>query len=225
MKAILKAGDLDWGALAELVDLLHPADDPASVPVRIWAEGAGGWSLDFWRGLEGRVRWCAAGREPTELAGRTVLERSESGRLFAPDGELKWRRILEDSPDGEAMVQRCRLVFLGTRDWFPSFDGLAPRTELDQLSPSESTVDLMLWGEQSEHSPDEWIELRIPHRFRYPVDRTQSVADSAADDDVTGTRRRPTRSGVRVRTETWLDRWGTPHFMRLCDLVVYPIKE
>jgi hypothetical protein len=222
-KALLKSGDLDWGKLPELVAQFLPAEDPSPPPVRIWAEGVGGWSFDYWRGLDGPVRWCAAGCEPTERTGRTVLEQAESGRLFAPDGELKWRLIPEDSPDGEETAKRCRLVFLGTRDWFPSDERLAPRTELEQLSPSASSLDVILWGQQTEYTPDEWIELRIPHRFRYPVHTIQSDEAGAVGADEAGSRRSHSRSGVRVRTEIWHDRWGTPHFMRLCDLVVYPI--
>jgi hypothetical protein len=225
MNAILKSGDLELGSLTELAGQLQPVDDSATLPIRIWAEGILGWTFDIWRGLDGRLRWCAAGREPLELTGRAVLAQAESGRFFAPDGELKWRTILVDAPEGGERIKRSRVVFLGTRDWFPAFDRLALRTELDQLSPSDSSLDVILWGQQSEHSPGEWIELRIPHRFRYPVSTAQPEEESAGGDDVKGGRRHSLRSGVRVKTETWLDRFGTPHFMRLCDLVVYQIKE
>jgi hypothetical protein len=224
MSAVLRAGDLDPRNLPELVGQIPNAGGLGSPPVRIWAEGADGWAFDFWRGLEDPIGWCAAGQEPTELTGRTVLERAESGRIFAPEGELRWRLVPADSPDTAAAVHHCRLVFLGMHDWFPSSGLLAPRTELDQLSRHESELDVLLWGQQTEHTPGEWIELRIPHRFRYPVSEVLPEGTRGAAVGPFSSRPHP-RSRVRLRTEIWVDRWGTPHFMRLCDLLISPIKD
>ena len=55
-----------------------------------------------------------------------------------------------------------------------------------------------LWGRQTRTTPGEWVELRIPHRFRYPV---------------AGNPR-----SVSAVVEQWCDDVDEPHFLRLCDL-------
>jgi len=83
----------------------------------------------------------------------SFLERTDQGRIFSPQGELKWRRV-------NGMV---RAVYLGEsppaglEDRSPLLEGLSPTLE-----------ERFLWGVR--HDLDkEWIELEACHRFRYPV--------------------------------------------------------
>lgn len=186
--ACLRAADL---TRAELLDLITNLDPPpnGTVPRRIWLEAADGWAFDWWRGVERDLHWCGAGREP--IAERTggCLSRSTAGRLFAPDGELSWRVIA-------ALGETCwRTVFLGDANWTNA--ALADCSDvLETLQPKRERY--YLWGQQTEASPGEWIELRIPHRFRYPI--------------AGGSRH------VKAVVEQWRDDVGEPHFLRLCDL-------
>lgn len=185
----LKAADLTPGRFLQLIADLDP---PAgAVPRRIWLEAADGWCFDWWRGMEHNFRWCGAGREPIEdeRGASSFLVRSTSGRLFAPDGELRWRVI-------RALGEACwRTVFLGDTDWVGArLDDCSDL--LTALKPRRCRY--FLWGEQTSATPGEWIELRIPHRIRYPV--------SGPGRNVTAT------------IEQWHDEVGEPHFLRLCDL-------
>lgn len=193
MTVILKAADLTQEKFLALVKNLRP--DKPQVPGRIWLEAPDGWAFDWWEwqaGLAGKLRWCGAGRELVEERVDACLSRSTAGRLFAPEGELRWRTI-------PALGESCwRTVFLGTTDWVAAAledcsEGLQP------LSPSHDSF--FLWGEQTEETPDEWIELRIPHRFHYPV------TDNS--------------KRVKVVVEKWTDATGEPHFVRLCELLSY----
>lgn len=193
MTVILKAADLTQEKFLALVKNLHP--DTPQVPGRIWLEAPDGWALDWWEweaGLPRKLRWCGAGREPIEEHADACLPRSTAGRLFAPEGELHWRVI-------PALGESCwRTVFLGTTDWVAT--ALENHSELlQQLSPSYDSF--FLWGQQTEETPDERIELRIPHRFRYPV------TDNS--------------KRVKVVVEQWTDATGEPHFVRLCELQSY----
>lgn len=193
MTAILKAADLTQEKFLALVKNLRP--DKPQVPGRIWLEAPDGWAFDWWEwqaGLAGKLRWCGAGREPIEKRAEACLTRSTAGRLFAPEGELRWRTI-------PALGESCwRTVFLGTTDWVEA--GLEDHAEvLQQLSPNHDSF--FLWGQQTEKTPDEWIELRVPHRFRYPV------TDNS--------------ERVKVVVEKWTDATGEPHFVRLCELLSY----
>src|SRR5207253_437431 len=99
----------------------------------------------------------------------------------------------------------CRTVYLGAEG--PALARLEPCQELDGLIARE--VEVPLWGRLTETTrrkngePDTWIELRVPHRFHYPV----SVSD-----------RPSSSSGVKAILETWSDTRGELHFSRLCDL-------
>ncbi len=117
------------------------------------------------------------------------MSRSTAGRLFASDGELRWRVI-------PALGEACwRTIFLGRAAWTGT--ALEDRSEyLRGLQPWRDRF--FLWGQQSDATLGEWIELRIPHRFRYPV----------AGNPV----------NVTALVEQWRDAAGEPHFLRLCDL-------
>ncbi len=195
MTAFLKAADLTREQLLDLLnDLGHRGTD--SPQQRVWMEAPDGWAFDWWCGLAGNLYWCGAGREQVEKSARDYLVRSTAGRLFAPDGELRWRII-------PALGESCwRTVFLGNVDWVGTT--LADHSDcLDALHPHQDSF--FLWGQQTDATPDEWIELRIPHRFRYPIsDNSRSV---------------------KVVVEQWEDDTGEPHFVRLCDLKPYQEKK
>lgn len=198
MTAFLKAADLTQDSFLSLIENLRPSDADKSRG-HIWLEASDGWSLDWWdwqSGLNDDLRWCGAGREPVKERAHDCLRRSTAGRLFAPAGELRWRVI-------PALGQSCwRTVFLGTADWI----GAALDDHSDSLHDLKPDRDsFFLWGQQTAETPDEWIELRIPHRFRYPVSGN------------------PHR--VKIVVEQWNDETGEPHFVRLCDLEPYQEQE
>lgn len=189
MTAFLKAADLTQEQFLDLVKNLQL--DTASGDCYVWLEASDGWALDRWND-GGELRWYEAGRESIEKSTQDCLIRSTAGRLFAPAGEFRWRTI-------RALGQSCwRTVFLGNVDWV----GTALEDHSDILNGLHSHEEsFLLWGQQSLETPDEWVELRTPHRFRYPV---------------TGNPER-----VKVVVEQWADDTGAPHFVRLCDLKPY----
>lgn len=84
----------------------------------------------------------------------TFFMKIDQGRIFSPEGELKWRRL------GDLM----RVVYLGgvvlpfgLEDYSAEMEGLIPEQK-----------EFILWGERTEKE-DEWIEQQVPHRFHYPV--------------------------------------------------------
>ena len=191
MTAFLKAADLTQDRFLDLIANLRQPDAD-NFPARIWLEAPDGWALDWWdwrSGPAGNLHWCGAGRGPVEELARDCLARSTAGRLFDSSGELRWRVI-------PALGQSCwRTVFLGNADWVgKEMDDHS--TGLDGLHPHSSGF--LLWGQQTPQTPNEWVELRIPHRFRYPVAGNPP--------------------SVRVVVEEWRDDSGEPHFVRLCDL-------
>ena len=189
MTAFLKAADLTQEQFLDLVKNLQL--DTVSDDCYIWLEAPDGWALDRWTSKD-ELRWYGAGRESIEKSTRDCLMRSTAGRLFAPAGECRWRTI-------PALGQPYwRTVFLGNVDWV----GTALEDHSDTLNGLHSHEEsFLLWGQQSSETPDEWVELRIPHRFRYPI---------------TGNPER-----VKVVVEQWDDDTGAPHFVRLCDLKPY----
>ena len=192
MSAFLKAADLTQDKFLTLVTGLR-LPDADELPGYLWLEAPDGWAFDEWSWQpdpEGQLHWRGAGREPVEERTTDCLGRSTTGRLFAPDGELHWRTVL--ASDGEL---RWRTVFLGRVDWV----GAALDDHSDILDNLHSRRDeFFLWGQQTDETPDEWVTLRIPHRFRYPVNGN------------------PDR--VKVVVERWSDDVGEPHFVRLCNL-------
>lgn len=185
--ALLKAADLTPSGLLDLIEKLGP--QPVACSRRVWLEAPDGWTFDWWPGLTHDLTWCGAGREPVRESARDCVSRSAAGRLFAADGELHWRVI-------PALGETCwRAVFIGTGDWVG--DALQDNSRiLADLRPRRDRH--FLWGQQTRETPGEWIELRIPHRFRYPVAGNPRM--------------------VAAVVEQWCDDVGEPHFVRLCDL-------
>ena len=187
MTAHLKAADKLPEELLPLITRLHCEEN--SPPIRCWIEAPDGWAFDWWLGGDSSLRWCAAGRLPEEISTIEAVQRSQAGRLFAPDGELRWRTT---SALGDAC---CRIVFLGAADWVG--DALEDHSTLLE-SLEQARTEQFLWGQQTQATAGEWIELRIPHRFRYPIEGNPR--------------------GVKLVTEYWIDEVGEPQFTRLCDL-------
>ena len=218
MTAFLKAADLTQDQFLKLIGNLQPSNDKQ--PAYVWLEAPDGWAFDRWdwssdfqgtphgegpdsEHIEGnpadneedtvnRLAWCGAGRKPSQAPAYDCLMSSTVGRLFDPDGELRWRTI-------PALGNTCwRVVFLGSTDWVGT--AMADYSNyLSDLQPHQESF--FLWGQQTKNTPREWIELRIPHRFDYPVPGN------------------PNR--VKMIVEQWCDDTGLPHFFRLCDLEPY----
>ena len=189
MTVFLKAADLTQDAFLKLIENL--CFDADTSTCYIYIESPDGWALDTWN-LKKEMRWYGAGHETVKKSSQDCLAKSTAGRLFAPDGELRWRTI-------PALGATCwRVVFLGNVDWVS--EALEDHSDsLNNLHPHQDSF--FLWAQQTETTPDEWIELRIPHRFEYPI---------------AGNPKR-----VRVVTEQWKDSTGEPHFVRLCNLEPY----
>jgi hypothetical protein len=199
MAAILRAKDLTPDELAGLLAALR---FPESAKVRAWLEGPDGWSLAYWPGTGGSVLWYGAGRLATEQAVQDLLPRLVGGRIFAPAGELRWRTL-------PALGARtCRTVYLGQD--LDTVASLEVRYELAGLQAR--SAEHPLWGLLTAATrgqggePDAWVELRVPHRFRYPVEPIPAAE----------------RVAVKAVVETWIDVRGDAHFVRLCDLQAYP---
>ena len=95
----------------------------------------------------------------------SFFKNTDQGRIFSPEGELKWRRIRD----------KMRVVFLG--DVAPP-EGLEDRSS--ELSDLKKVVsELILWGERTD-TKKEWIEQQVPHRFQYPVFTTRYNRGKAA---------------------------------------------
>lgn len=194
MTSFLKAADLTQDAFLNLVE--NPHLDADASTCYIWIEAPDGWALDHWNrqfGINGEIHWYRAGNEAAKESSRDCLTKSTAGRLFAKDGELRWRTI-------PALGDACwRVVFLGNVDWVG--EALEDHSDyLNNLHPRQDSF--YLWGQQTKATLNEWIELRIPHRFQYPINGN------------------PSR--VKVMIEQWSDETGEPHFVRLCNLE--PIK-
>lgn len=198
---MLRAGDLKP---AELTELLISLRFPEEQTPRAWLDGIDGWSLDYWRGVDGNILWYRAGHTPQQSLVRDLLPRLTGGRVFAPTGELRWRLI-------PALGKySCRTVYLG--DDLDVLASLKARPELQGVKPRPEKDEYPLWGlltsatRGADSDADEWVELRIPHRFRYPVDTAGLRAERVA---------------VKAVVETWVDGRGEAHFVRLCDLQAY----
>lgn len=199
MTVVLRAKDL---TLPELLTLLGAGRDRS----RVWLDAPDGWSLAYWRGLAETLTWCGAGHEPAQEQAEALVRRSVAGRVFDAAGELRWRKL---PVQGESV---WRTVYLG--EDAEAVAVLEQRRELDGLMGTKS--EHPLWGiltapaRRRGDAQDEWVELRIPHRFRYPVDIPTP---------------RPTALAVKAVVETWKDKRGEAHFMRICDLLAYSVGE
>ena len=189
MKALLKAADLPQ---SQFLELFRNTSESTSLR-RVWLEAPDGWAFDWWQSSDDSLEWRGAGRQPSLSVFHECLARSTTGRVFNAEGELRWRRIPGLGPS-------CwRTVFLGDRDWVGCRELEDHSNCLDSLQPQRKR--LYLWGQQTPNSPDEWIDLRIPHRFRYPI-----LGNG---------------HHVRLLVEQWHDEGGEPHFVRWCDLEPY----
>lgn len=180
---------------AELIGLLRDAAPPAGETAWCWLEAADGWTLDFWPSTQGTVRVQAANRQPVAEKIEGFLPRVIAGRVFSPSGELRWRVL-------PALGERsCRVVFLGEPWGGAGIGSLQSRNELDGLTPVDRRYPL--WGQQTHITPGEWIELRIPHRLRYPISSGTSGQG---------------RVIATLRVQLWKNRRGEVQFLRLCSL-------
>lgn len=190
---VLKAQDL--GTAEELLELIGSLVPPESDPLWLWAAAVDGWCFDFWPGLTGDALCHAAHRLPRQTPVSNLLPRAEDGRLFSPNGELRWRRISH----GDRTVWRT--IYLGQSDWIG--DRLSSRSELNDLQLESHRTSYFLWGQRTGPGDGtgiaEWIELSIPHRFRWPLQ----------EDQPPGTR-------VMLEVEQWTDPAGQMHFQRFC---------
>jgi len=85
----------------------------------------------------------------------TLFSESMQGRLFSPEGELRWRRI-----DGY-----MRTVYLGVGPAFELFEDCS-----DELTGLKRQIEEhFLWGKYYDPT-EEWIEQQVPHRFKYPLE-------------------------------------------------------
>lgn len=116
---------------------------------------------------------------------------TEEGRIFWPEGELRWRKI----------EQGMRVVYIG--DDTPPLDLDNFSTEMDGLQPEKE--EFFLWGirtdKNKEEDDDEWIEQQVPHRFVYPVSGEEY-----------------SRGRVKLIVEKWVDNSGFARFSRYHSL-------
>ena len=187
MNSVLRAGDIPLETLQGLIRTAAEAWD--GQPVRIWINAPDGWSFDWLPRDGASITWYQAGTLPGREQLHSALDRSESGRLFSPNGELKWRR-LDDG--GEPSF---RVVFLGSPDVLEN--ELADCSDLLRgLTRIEKRV--FLWGQRTPVSEPDWVELRIPHRLRYPVEKPAQR--------------------LQLVIESWVDESGAEQFRRLCNV-------
>ncbi|OGP49128.1 MAG: hypothetical protein A2Y79_11015 [Deltaproteobacteria bacterium RBG_13_43_22] len=129
--AILKAKDLDYGGWKSLIAELSVLEG-----TRMIVESIGNICFE-WFDKE-----------------RVLIENCIRGRIFNPQGELKWRRI------GDVY----RTVFLGDIDWAGGIL-IDSSQELQELISKKEWM--VLWGNRTDFK-DEWLEQSIPQYFNYP---------------------------------------------------------
>jgi hypothetical protein len=130
MAIVLQASDLNEGVFINLLrDSIWPDN------ARIMAFGVAQARFEFYSG--GNTR---------DLLG------FEQGRIFSPEGELKWRKI--DS--------WFRTVYLGEGGFLELADESSMLLDLTSRGN-----EVLLWGERTDLEP-EWLEHHVPHIFKYP---------------------------------------------------------
>jgi hypothetical protein len=170
---------------------------PSSERGYCWLEAPEGWALNHWPTDNGKVFWHQAGRLPEPKSLEEIIPRLTGGRLFSPAGELKWRCL-------PVLGGRCyRTVFLGDEALANRLTSLEPLPVLATLIPREARHPL--WGQQTAQTPGEWLDLRIPHRFAYPVNAHPPPQG---------------RYITYLTVELWCTCRGEIHFVRLYDLSV-----
>jgi len=84
----------------------------------------------------------------------TFLSETDNGKIFSPEGELKWRRI----------DNQMRVVYLGNQE---HIDGLNDySSEIKDYKTKYSN--LILWGKRIGQQK-EWFENQVPNLFPYPI--------------------------------------------------------
>lgn len=96
----------------------------------------------------------AEARFDTYRYDKGFLAATEQGRIFWPEGELKWRRLAD----------LMRVVYLG--NMLPPPGLIDFSSELEGLASGMS--DVILWGARTDIR-NEWIEQQVPRRFAYPI--------------------------------------------------------
>ena len=138
----------------------------------LWAEAADSWSFSDWRGLDSQLQVYRAAElvDESNFLARNWLPKTVAGRWFSGQSQLSWRRMLI----GNEFVWRA--VYLGSNSTLSTAlvksveasDVVETTTDKFGLRCGESAEQFILWGQQSVNTPGEWVELSIPHRFRYP---------------------------------------------------------
>ncbi len=171
MDTVLHSGDMNIKTLGEIT---HQWDIPADALAMVFDPAE--W------------RFCRA----DELEDG-FIERSERGRFFSPQGELRWRSVNSGL---------MRTVYLGENP--PQ--GLEDcSSKLNGLRRAENTRRFLLWGVRTP-GENEWIEQQAPHRFRYPCGENETY----------------TGGGERIAlvVQDWVDNASIPHFSRYHSLEI-----
>jgi hypothetical protein len=87
----------------------------------------------------------------------------EEGRLFGPQGELRWRKGAD---------RRWNLLYLYEEGSAP-LPGFERGEHYEVVFPDEGRrerVGQYLWGARAVGSTEHWVETRIPRELRYPRD-------------------------------------------------------
>jgi len=85
----------------------------------------------------------------------------EEGRLFGPQGELRWRKATDQEWD---------LLYLYEEDSAP-LPGFEKGERYEVVFPDEGRrerVGQYLWGARAVGNTEPWVETRIPRQLRYP---------------------------------------------------------
>lgn len=168
----------------------------------VWAERPDAWTFSKWHGVNATLQVYQAGKNVDEasfVAG-DWLGKSYSGRWFNSECQTSWRRILVG--DEEIVRIVCLTTESNYCDACESVAGARQylATSSDELGLADFTEQYLLWGQQTENSPNHWIDLSIPHRLCYPLPI-------------------PNSHFVSLVAKRWCDRTGRTHFLRYTDLV------